>query len=447
MTVRNPQLGGAIKSKLWLFSAVTLVAGACSGSAPATSTTTTGPVVNTTTSTASTTTTSPAADESTTTTAIRTPSTDAWGTWTLILASIETGDQGAGEQAQELAAGIGGAAVLYSDDFPSLNPGYWVVHWGAFESGSEAGNWCGDKPEDLTCYPRYLGPDISPLAVDEHAIVVDGQALVIVDVATGERLKMVDPSFNDDGMWVGRMSLTPDAGALYYDVTWEDSWYACDSSRGQVERLDLAFGTTATVASGYAPAVSPDGRWLAILVSEQCLLDPAEPDSWVLTPTDTVVLYDLTTGQPIESQRWSVVSPPTSYDDPHMVTWVDWRSDSHALLVMNNAGNLFEVALDHLGSLDSSPPVVDGINGYPQALLGDTLYVTRDETPEEWGGFDLVAVDLATGTEGEVITQTVGWPYAAADTTRTRLIWGSDTQVGTARTMFALENYLSALAW
>jgi len=46
-----------------------------------------------------------------------------------------------------------------------------------------------------------------------------------------------------------------------------------------------------------------------------------------------------------------------------------------------------------------------------------------------------------------VITQTVGWPYAAADTTRTRLIWGSDTQIGTAETMFSLETYLTGLAW
>ena len=54
---------------------------------------------------------------------------------------------------------------------------------------------------------------------------------------------------------------------------------------------------------------------------------------------------------------------------------------------------------------------------------------------------------FTTGATGEVITQTVGWPYAAADTTRTRLIWGSDTQIGTAETMFSLETYLTGLAW
>lgn len=429
--------------------AVALVAVACSRSdeaTPQTSTISTSPEKTTSTSSATSTTTI-VLETTTTSAAARTPSAEAWGIWTLILASIETGDPGAEEQAQGIAAGVDGAAVLYSDDYPSLNPGYWVVYWGGFESGSEASNWCSGQPEELTCYPRYLGPAVSPLAADGHAMVIDGGSLVVVDVASGERVKVFDPYFSGDGMWVGRMTLTPEASALYYDVGWEDSWYGCESSRGQVWRLDLAFGTITTVASGYAPAVSPDGQWLALLVSEQCLPDPAEPEHWVLTPTDTVVLYDVATGRPVETARWSVTVAPTSYDDPNMVTWVDWRADSQAVLVMNNSGSLFEVPFDHQGPLDTGPAVLEGVAGHPQALVDGTLYVTRDETPEEWGGFDLVAVDLATGVEGETITQTVGWTYAAADTTRTRLIWGADTQVGTAESRFALETYLGGLAW
>lgn len=365
----------------------------------------------------------------------------------MILASIETGEPGSREKAEELTTGLDGASVLWSDDFPSLNSGYWVVYRGEFESGSEASNSCSDLPVDMTCYPRYLGSAVSPLAIDGHAMLIDGQALVIVDVATGERLKIFDPYFEGDGMFVGRMSLTPDASALYYDVGWEDSWYSCESSQGQIWKLDLAFGIDTNIAPGFNPTISPDGRWMAALLSEQCLPDPAQPESWVLTPTDTIVLYDLTSGWPTETKRWSTEFAPTAYDDPQMLAWVGWRGDSESLVAMNNAGTIFELSLDHAGPIDTGPPLVAVVYGYPQALIGETLYMIRDETPEAFGGFDLVAVDLTTGSTGEVITQTVGWPFAAADTTRTRLIWGSDTQVGTAETMFSLETYLTGLAW
>jgi hypothetical protein len=426
--------------------ALALVAAACAGSDADTSTTTTA-MSTTTPPTSETTTTSTAAETTTSSTAVHPPSTEAWGTWTLVLASIETGAVGGEDRAREIADGIDGAAVIYSGDFPSLNPGFWVVHWGEFESGSEAGNWCGGLANALTCYPRYLGPAVSPLAADGNAMVVDGQALVIVDVETGERLKLMDPYFSGDGMGIGRMALRTDAAALYYAVGFEDSWYSCDSSDGEVWRMDLGFGTITAVGSGHSPTISPDGRWMAVLRSEQCLPDPAQPDFWVLTPTDTVVLYNLSTGRPVETRRWSLATAPTSYEDPRMITWADWRSDSQSLLVMINAGDMFEVGLDQEGPINAGEPVAAGIQGSPQALIGETLYIVRDDTPEEWGGFDIVAVDLVSGAEGEVITQTVGWPVVAADTTRTRLIWGSDTQVGTATSMFSLENYLGGFAW
>mgnify|MGYP001825219000 CR=1 FL=1 len=440
----------------YLFVTLALLTAACGGSDTTTtqpaiegvSTTTSSPAASTTTTAvpmATTSTTDPI--ETTSTTAFHIPLTDTWDTWTAILASIETGEADAWEEAEELAEGIEGAAVLWSDDYPSLNPGYWVVHRGEFESGELASASCSDIPDDMPCYPRYLGADVSPLAADGNAILIDGQALVVVDATTGERLKVFDPYFDGDGMFVGRMSLTPDATALYYGVGWEDSWYSCDASQGQVWKMDLEFGIATQIASGYNPTVSPDGRWMAVLFAEQCLPDPEQPDAWVLTPTDTVVLYDLSSGWPTEAKRWSLESRPTSYDDPNMLSWVDWRADSQFLVVVNNAGSVFEVRVDYTGPLDALPPLVEWVIGYPQALIGNTLYVTRDETPEAFGAFNLVAVDLATGSTPEIISDTVGWPYAAADTSRTRLIWGSDTQVNTAATSFGLENYLNSLAW
>ena len=411
----------------------------------ASATTPAAPSTTTTQTVASTSTTSPTM-VSTTTTAFHIPLSDTWDTWTAILASIETGKPGAWEEAEEFAATIEGAAVLWSDDYPSLNPGYWVVHYGEFESGESAKAWCADLPEDMTCYPRYLGADVSPLAEAGNALLIDGQALVIIDTETGERLKVFDPSFDGDGMSVGRMGLTPNASALYYSVGWEDSWYACEYSQGQIWKFDLDFGISTLITSGYSPSVSPDGRWLATLYSEQCLPDPENPESWVLTPTDTVILYDLSSGWPTETRRWSVSVPPTSYEHPQSLTWVDWRDDSQRIVVLNVGGDLYERAIGTGGALDTADLLAPGVFGHPQALIGDTLYVTIDETPFAVGAFDLIALDLTNGN-AETIAQSVGWVYAAADTTRTRLIWGHDTQVTTSSSTFGLENYLISLAW
>jgi hypothetical protein len=435
--------------------AMLIVSAGCGGSEVAATSTTVQPAAPPTTTVVEETTTTTAVEETTTTTAaqtttstaVRTPSTEVWDAWTLILASLETDEPGNWERAEEIAAGIDGAAVIWSDDYPSLNPGYWVVHWGEFPSASQAGDWCPDLPDDLTCYPRYLGDDVSPLAAAGHVLVIDGQALVVVDVATGERLKTFDPYFDGDGMSVGRMALAPDGSALYYGTGWEDSWYSCESSRGQIWKLDLEFGVDIAVAPGFGPAVSPDGRWMAALLSQQCLPDPEQPEAWVLTPADTVVLYDLTTGSPIETHSWAVVSPPTSYADPQVPIWVDWREDSQTLVVMNNAGAVYELTLDHRAALDAGAPLAEAIYGYPQALIGDTLYAIVDETPFAVGAFDLVAFDLATGVAGDTMIHTVLTPFAAADTTRTRLIWGTDTEVTTGETAFSLQEYLIGLAW
>ena len=167
----------------------------------------------------------------------------------------------------------------------------------------------------------------------------------------------------------------------------------------------------------------------------------------MLTPSDSVVLYRIDGTEVSEVRRWSVGETPTAHDDPQTVTWVQWRPDSERMVVANTAGELFELGLDHEAPLDTGEPILEGLRGTPRALIGDWLYVLRDETPGEWGGFDLVAVDLRTGLDGETITQTVGFGHVAADTTRTKLIWGADTQVGTAESFFAVEQYLYGIAW
>jgi hypothetical protein len=59
-------------------------------------------------------------------------------------------------------AGISSAAVLHSDDFPTLNPGYWVVFDGQYDSVAQAqGQAASDrgKGEFSDAYPRFVSKD------------------------------------------------------------------------------------------------------------------------------------------------------------------------------------------------------------------------------------------------------------------------------------------------
>ena len=50
------------------------------------------------------------------------------------------------------------ASVLFSSDYPSLNPGYWVVHSGRFRSQAEADAHASQLRQKgyATPYPRLL---------------------------------------------------------------------------------------------------------------------------------------------------------------------------------------------------------------------------------------------------------------------------------------------------
>lgn len=130
---------------------------------PTTSQATPAPVESTTTTTpAETGATATPAD----TAATPTPAPEGWppgkSAFTVILASMptEAAAQDKLQKAQE--AGITGAAILKSDDFPTLNPGYWVVFDGQFDtvelaqSQAEADR---AKGEFTDAYPRFVSKD------------------------------------------------------------------------------------------------------------------------------------------------------------------------------------------------------------------------------------------------------------------------------------------------
>ena len=93
--------------------------------------------------------------------------------WTVILDSIDVGaDAYETSDAYELARqkasehrsrGID-CRLLLSDDYDSLNPGYWVVTTGAFQTRDEASSRCREMAPSVvdSCYPRYVDTHVFP---------------------------------------------------------------------------------------------------------------------------------------------------------------------------------------------------------------------------------------------------------------------------------------------
>jgi hypothetical protein len=82
--------------------------------------------------------------------------------FTVVLASMTTKAEAEDKLAKAKAAGISTAAILHSDDFPTLNPGYWVVFDGQYDSVDQAqGQAASDrgKGEFSDAYPRFVSKD------------------------------------------------------------------------------------------------------------------------------------------------------------------------------------------------------------------------------------------------------------------------------------------------
>ncbi len=321
--------------------------------------------------------------------------------WTLVLASIPIG-AGAEAEARALAADVPGSGVLLSNDYPSLNPGYWVVFLGAEDDRDTL-----SCPEDLgtaySCYPRFLGNP--PLVT---AIAVLGVELVRLDVTTGETLATIDPFFSGDGLFRYGLSLTPDRAHAYFSENWEDSWYSCEASPGSVGRVDLVSGEIEMLWTGTGATVSPDGRFVAYLEATQCLPDPEASDLFVVTPYDRVVVVDLLFNEPafMDTQ-----APPADYLDASALDWVRFHPDGEAL-VGTASGAVHKVPLGAANPIQSYPQVLDlaGVEAWPVEVSSGGLVMT------EWIdiGFALVSYDLGTGARTELWTAET-WIEAGAD--------------------------------
>jgi hypothetical protein len=82
--------------------------------------------------------------------------------FTVILASMPTKAAADDKLNAAKAAGVTSAAILHSDDFPSLKPGYWVVFDGQYDTIDQAQTQAAadrGKGEFGDAYPRFVSKD------------------------------------------------------------------------------------------------------------------------------------------------------------------------------------------------------------------------------------------------------------------------------------------------
>lgn len=163
---------------------------------------------------------------------------EAEGFWTAVLASIDTGTTGyddAQQVANELAREHNLATgVVWSDGFLTLNPGYWAVFTGYFDTQIEAADQC--ETIDAACYPRYVATaDTIDPELGRSMLTLEPDGLGLVEfgdpehevLALFERLLGSRPSDGGD-----------EAGWVEY-VGWADFGLYLGFSRAAHEEYDI----------------------------------------------------------------------------------------------------------------------------------------------------------------------------------------------------------------
>ena len=356
----------------------------------------------------------------------------------MILASLDV-ESHTRDDAEAIAAGVSAADVLLSDDYPSLNPGYWVVHTGSWGTRRQAGIWCPSSlAADLTCYPRYLGHSIPDLLNQGAGLAqMDAGLLVALDLQTGQRLATFSDDFHWEAEFPSSFALTEDAATLYFGMGWEDSWYSCASDGGEVWRLDLDSGIEEVFSRGWSPAISPDRRWLAVVRAAECYPDP-EVDGWVMSPGSQVEVFDLTDGDNSPDYVLSSTPQPATYDDPTGVRWVTWDTGTGDMLVAMADGSVRRVSHDadiDLGDAEvawaseigmlvaASPSLIYVSEGFGDDGTAVVLYSRPGGDLVDVHEIDGWVTGFAIGRSGDVIIST--WDYfILPDGTKVPVEWG-----------------------
>jgi hypothetical protein len=365
-----------------------------------------------------------------------------WDTWTLIYASLEIASYPQ-RDAEAIAATLDDAAVLRSDDYPSLNPGYWAVYGGSYGSRDEAGRSCPlELDPELSCYPRYLGPRVDELLAAGAAIVQMGVRLAVVDPATGATLRTISDAFNIDAVYPGRFALVPGAGVLFYGLGAEDSWYDCGTEKGQIRRLDLESGADTRFTAGWWPSISPDGRWLAVASAADCNPDPENAD-WFVAPGSQVEVFDLRDDSAAPGHVLTVSVAATNYGDPTEIGASFWDGSTGELLVVVGGDQVHRIGFDAGGPIDAAPVVYETLDSQLVGVTPEAYYVVAHQG-------QMTTLSALARSDGRTLTsmRTGSWlPAVAVDAAGSVLIGLDSTLILPDGRVVALPGMVDNVAW
>lgn len=227
-------------------------------------------------------------------------------------------------------------------------------------------------------------------------LTADNQ-LLEVDAATGATIRVLDEFFSGEGIFRGGLRLSPDRSEIWYSEGYEDSWYSCEASVGSWGRVDAADGALELLGSGSGVEPSADGMFVSYLTSGVCVPDPEQPEFWVLTPPDRVVVRELATG---EEREFVTDTPPADYAAPSAVSSAIFGPAGN-LLVQLGDGRLIDVDPNGSGVIQDHPVVLDEVTGEPVAATGESV-IFVDFGDE--GSSDVYALDPAGGAPTLVVS-------------------------------------------
>ncbi|MDJ0959166.1 MAG: hypothetical protein QNJ88_00815 [Acidimicrobiia bacterium] len=371
--------------------AVVVALASCGGDGEQATTTLADPVTSVPPVTVAPSTTSLPATSSTTTTAAPTlADPPEFDRWTTILASLPVDEWDETAATEEAFTMVDlGTGLLRSEDYPSLNPGYWVVFSGDFATQEEALAHCRLLQEqDVGCYHRFLGEaPVIVAGLSERTMVawVDS-VLAVVDVDTGATVHEVTDFYAGGGVFPGALQLGNDGTGVFFGVGFEDFWYSCDASVGRIDYVDLTTAERTEVAAGAGPSLSPDGSRLAYVASSICIPDP-DRENEVIAFFDSVAVLDLVTGR---TQTWGP-SPGTAQTPQSAVASLAWDTDGNRIFVAMEEGSLRVVDTRVGAALDATTSVGSG-----RTDTGFGTWVLEGVT--DTGTLLLTEVDYATNT-------------------------------------------------
>lgn len=232
---------------------------------------------------------------------------------------------------------------------------------------------------------------------------VDGTRLVVLDTATGAEVRTLT---TEDAGDISRVELSPDGSTAYYATAYEDG--------SVVGRIPIAGGTPEVLATGDAPAPSPDGRLLGYAYH------PSDADPW--RPGGIAVL-DLVSGT---ERRFPGAAPQSPFDFGPPVQDITFAPDSRRLAFTNDdsGGSIFILDTASDSSLTDADEL-DPSHGY----LSPTWLPDGRIAAVEFGAPDgrMMAVDPETHAAHELVPGVGHADRVDVDTTGKYLLF---TQVG-----------------